>query len=48
MELFQFTSSALFLGLGAMSNQTAQDIIQDAQATKINNIRDSLTSNRQK
>ncbi|CAH0579282.1 unnamed protein product [Chrysodeixis includens] len=44
-EVFQFTTSALFLGLGVMSNQTAQDIVQDAQANKINEIRDSLASN---
>ncbi|KAJ2946071.1 hypothetical protein O0L34_g4990 [Tuta absoluta] len=45
LELFQFTSSLLFFGIGVMSNQTAQEIVEDAQAKSINNIRDSLTSN---
>uniref|UniRef100_A0A2A4JC77 DUF4781 domain-containing protein n=1 Tax=Heliothis virescens TaxID=7102 RepID=A0A2A4JC77_HELVI len=45
LEVFQFTTSLLFLGVGVMSNQTAQDIVQDAQAQKINEIRDSLSSN---
>ncbi|KAI5642173.1 hypothetical protein NE865_05865 [Phthorimaea operculella] len=45
LELFQFTSSLLFFGIGVMSNQTAQEIVEDAQARSINNIRDSLTSN---
>ncbi|KAJ8730085.1 hypothetical protein PYW07_017123 [Mythimna separata] len=44
-EVFQFTTSALFLGIGVMSNQTAQEIVKDAQANKINEIRDSLSSN---
>ncbi|KAL4713232.1 hypothetical protein ACJJTC_013162 [Scirpophaga incertulas] len=48
LEIFQFTSSALFLGIGAMSNQTAQDIVQDAQARTINDIRDSLPNKVQK
>ncbi|KAM3964386.1 uncharacterized protein ACR2FA_001362 [Aphomia sociella] len=45
VELFQFTTSVLFLGIGVMSNQTAQDIVQDAQANTINEVRDSLSSN---
>ncbi|CAH0397871.1 unnamed protein product [Chilo suppressalis] len=45
LEIFQFTTSALFFGIGAMSNQTAQEIVQDAQAKTINEIRDSLPSN---
>ncbi|KAJ8728167.1 hypothetical protein PYW08_016552 [Mythimna loreyi] len=44
-EVFQFTTSALFLGIGVMSNQTAQEIVKDAQANKINEFRDSLSSN---
>ncbi|XP_047024720.1 uncharacterized protein LOC124633516 [Helicoverpa zea] len=45
LEIFQFTTSLLFLGVGVMSNQTAQDIVQDAQAQKINEFRESLSSN---
>ncbi|CAG9786144.1 unnamed protein product [Diatraea saccharalis] len=44
LEIFQFTSSALFFGIGAMSNQTAQEIVQDAQAKTINEFRDALPS----
>ncbi|KAF9408802.1 hypothetical protein HW555_011644 [Spodoptera exigua] len=45
LEVFQVTTSFLFLGIGVMSNQTAQEIVQDAQANKINEIRESLSSN---
>lgn len=45
LEVFQVTTSFLFLGIGVMSNQTANEIVQDAQANKINEIRDSLSSN---
>lgn len=45
LEIFQFTTSVLFLGIGVMSNQTAQEIVQDAQAKTINEVRDSLSSN---
>ncbi|XP_037965158.2 uncharacterized protein LOC105384324 isoform X2 [Plutella xylostella] len=45
LELFQFTTAALFFGLGAMSNQTAEAIVQDAQARTINEHRDGLSSN---
>lgn len=44
-EYFQVSISALFFGIGVMSNQTAQDIVQDAQAERINSVRDSLASN---
>lgn len=45
LEIFQFTTSALFLGIGVMSNRTAQEIVQDAQADTINKMRDNLSSN---
>ncbi|XP_063824986.1 uncharacterized protein LOC135074576 [Ostrinia nubilalis] len=48
LEIFQFTTSALFLGIGVMSNRTAQDIVQDAQADTINKMRDDLSSNAKK
>ncbi|KAM3964507.1 uncharacterized protein ACR2FA_001479 [Aphomia sociella] len=46
LELFQFTAATLFFCNAVMSNRTAQSIIEDAQATTINEYRATLRSNR--
>ncbi|XP_059045819.1 uncharacterized protein LOC131841521 [Achroia grisella] len=46
LELFQFTAATLFFCNAVMSNRTAQSIIEEAQATTINNYRANLRSNR--
>ncbi|XP_026750105.1 uncharacterized protein LOC113510766 [Galleria mellonella] len=46
LELFQFTAATLFFCNAVMSNRTAQNIIEEAQATTINNYRATLRSNR--
>ncbi|CAH4032599.1 unnamed protein product [Pieris brassicae] len=46
LELFQFSASVLFFFQAAMSNRTAQNIIEDAQANTINDYRATLRSNR--
>ncbi|XP_013199756.2 uncharacterized protein LOC106142516 isoform X2 [Amyelois transitella] len=46
LELFQFTTATLFFCNAVMSNRTAQNIIEEAQASTINNYRASLRSNR--
>ncbi|XP_049868775.1 uncharacterized protein LOC126368700 [Pectinophora gossypiella] len=46
LELFQFTSATLFFCNAVMSNRTAQNIIEDAQAKTINEYRSTLRSNR--
>ncbi|CAF4922354.1 unnamed protein product [Pieris macdunnoughi] len=46
LELFQFSASMLFFFQAAMSNRTAQNIIEDAQANTINEYRATLRSNR--
>ncbi|XP_072931966.1 uncharacterized protein [Epargyreus clarus] len=46
LELFQFTSATLFFCHAVMSNRTAQNIIEDAQAKAINEYRTTLRSNR--
>ncbi|KAI5651889.1 hypothetical protein NE865_00226 [Phthorimaea operculella] len=46
LELFQFTAATLFFCNAVMSNRTAQNIIEDAQAKAINEYRDTLRSNR--
>ncbi|CAH2235262.1 jg20637 [Pararge aegeria aegeria] len=46
LELFQFSAATLFFCHAVVSNRTAQNIIEDAQATTINEYRTSLRSNR--
>ncbi|XP_053607475.1 uncharacterized protein LOC128673563 isoform X2 [Plodia interpunctella] len=46
LELFQFTAATLFFCNAVMSNRTAQNIIEEAQATTINSYRTTLRSNR--
>ncbi|XP_045497101.1 uncharacterized protein LOC123695327 [Colias croceus] len=46
LELFQFSTSLLFFFQAAVSNRTAQNIIEDAQANTINEYRATLRSNR--
>ncbi|XP_022130801.2 uncharacterized protein LOC111004203 [Pieris rapae] len=48
LELFQFSASILFFFQAAMSNRTAQNIIEDAQANTINKYRATLRSNKQR
>ncbi|CAK1596182.1 unnamed protein product [Parnassius mnemosyne] len=45
LELFQFSAATLFFFNAAISNRTAQNIIEDAQANTINEYRASLRSN---
>lgn len=46
LELFQFTAATLFFCNAVMSNRTAQNIVEDAQAKTINEYRSTLRSNR--
>ncbi|CAK1547214.1 unnamed protein product [Leptosia nina] len=46
LELFQFSASLLFFFQAAVSNRTAQNIIEDAQANTINEYRATLRSNK--
>ncbi|KAG6445322.1 hypothetical protein O3G_MSEX003859 [Manduca sexta] len=46
LELFQFTAATLFFCNAVVSNKTAQNIIEDAQAKTINEYRTTLRSNR--
>lgn len=46
LELFQFTAATLFFCNAVVSNRTAQNIIEDAQANTINDYRNTLRSNR--
>ncbi|XP_026488267.2 uncharacterized protein LOC113394977 [Vanessa tameamea] len=46
LELFQFTSATLFFCHAVVSNRTAQNIIEDAQAKTINEYRTNLRSNK--
>ncbi|CAB3230032.1 unnamed protein product [Arctia plantaginis] len=46
LELFQFTTATLFFCHAVVSNRTAQNIIEDAQAKTINEYRTTLRSNR--
>lgn len=46
LELFQFSAATLFFCQAAFSNRTAQQIIEDAQASTINEYRSTLRSNR--
>lgn len=46
IEIFQFAMSTLFFFNAVVSNQTAQEIIEQSQANKINEFRDTLRSNR--
>ncbi|CAH2106366.1 unnamed protein product [Euphydryas editha] len=46
LELFQFSAATLFFCHAVVSNRTAQNIIEDAQANTINEYRASLRSNR--
>ncbi|XP_038211882.1 uncharacterized protein LOC119832291 [Zerene cesonia] len=46
LELFQFSTSLLFFYQAAVSNRTAQNIIEDAQANTINEYRTTLRSNK--
>ncbi|XP_034830381.1 uncharacterized protein [Maniola hyperantus] len=46
LELFQFSAATLFFCHAVVSNRTAQNIIEDAQATTINEYRSTLRSNR--
>ncbi|XP_023941310.2 uncharacterized protein LOC112048140 [Bicyclus anynana] len=46
LELFQFSAATLFFCHAVVSNRTAQNIIEDAQAATINEYRTTLRSNR--
>lgn len=46
LELFQFTTATLFFCHAVVSNRTAQNIIEEAQANTINEYRTTLRSNR--
>lgn len=46
LELFQFSAATLFFCHAVVSNRTAQNIIEEAQANTINEYRANLRSNR--
>ncbi|OWR55262.1 hypothetical protein KGM_210637 [Danaus plexippus plexippus] len=46
LELFQFSAATLFFCHAVVSNKTAQNIVEDAQASTINEYRTTLRSNK--
>ncbi|CAG9584677.1 unnamed protein product [Danaus chrysippus] len=46
LELFQFSAATLFFCHAVVSNKTAQNIVEDAQANTINEYRTTLRSNK--